>query len=473
MNVIACTDCGIDNPSSSRFCSRCGVALPKPNLHPVGSDLTPGNRLRDRYIIVRPLGRGGMGRTYLAEDMGRFNEWVTLKEMTPLIQGSQALQKAEELFQREAAILHKLSSPQIPRFWEFFREGRRLFLVQDYIEGQTYQSLLEERIARGQRFSEAEIIELLRQLLPVLSYLHSLGIIHRDVSPDNIICRASDGLPVLIDLGAVTQIPLEVAQAVSSLPDFAPSSSTTRLGKLGYAPDEQLRLGIVAPHSDLYALAVTALVLMTGKQPHQLIDSQTLNWVWQQELTLSPRLHHILSRMLAPRPSERFHCADEVLQQLSDDDLGVSTSTPTTNTVTFTPQAAHSQPTPVNNSGQGRLLDGSVEVPEEIHGWNWGAFFLPGLWCVPNRVWIGLAAWTDVSVITLPFTMGMTWPMMAVILGVKGNEWAWKSRRWKSVKQFKRHQRLWAIAGFFLVALCLLLLVLIVLIIVMLGKSLW
>lgn len=101
-------------------------------------------------------------------------------------------------------MLHKLQHPQIPRFWEFFGDDKRLFLVQDYIEGKTYQSLLEERIAAGQTFSEGEIIELLRQLLPVLSYLHSLGIIHRDISPDNLICRASDKLPVLIDLGGVT-----------------------------------------------------------------------------------------------------------------------------------------------------------------------------------------------------------------------------------------------------------------------------
>ncbi len=473
MYAIACTSCGKDNPSSARFCSRCGVPIPKPNPTPMGEGLTPGTRLRDRYIIVRPLGRGGMGRTYLAEDTGRFNEWVTLKELTPAIQGTYVLQKAEELFQREAAILHKLSSPQIPRFWEFFREGKRLFLVQDYIEGKTYQSLLEERIASGQPFSEAEIIKLFRQLLPVLSYLHSLGIIHRDVSPDNIICRASDEVPILIDLGGVRQISLEVAQTIPTEQTSAPSRSNTRLGKVGYAPDEQLRLGIAAPHSDLYALGATALVLMTGKQPQELIDPETLDWVWQQELSLSSRMSDILSRMLAFQPSERFQSAEEILQQLS---ASGGSETQMTNTVAFAPQPAPDQSapiknTPANNSGQGKLFDPSAEVPEEIHGWNWGAFFFPGLWCIPNRVWIGLIAWSDLSIITLPLTFGMTWPVIAVILGVKGNEWAWKSRRWKSIREFKRHQRLWAIAGFLLATIVLLLVALIVMMILTWGGS--
>jgi hypothetical protein len=192
--------------------------------------------------------------------------------------------------------------------------------------------------------------------------------------------------------------------------------------------------------------------------------------VWQQELTLSYGMSHTLNRMLAPRPSERFHCADEILQQLQTIDSSFS-ATKVMNTVAFAPQAAQPQASPANNSGQGKLLDASAQVPEEIHGWNWGAFFLPGLWCIPNRVWIGLVAWTDCSLVTLPLTLGMTWPMMSIILGVKGNEWAWKSRRWKSIKAFKRHQRLWAIAGFFLAAVFLLLLGLLVVTILALGFS--
>lgn len=476
MDAIACTSCGKANPFSSQFCSHCGVPLPEPIASSVNSALTAGTRLRDRYVIVLSLGRGGMGRTYLAEDRGRFNEWVTIKELTPVIRSAQVLQKAEQLFRREAAILHKLSSPQIPRFWEFFREGNRLFLVQDYIEGKTYQTLLEERIEKGQCFSEAEIIELLWQLLPVLSYLHSSGLVHRDISPDNIICRTLDGLTVLIDLGGVAQIPRETDQADSSSPIFVPSQSPTRLGKSGYSPEEQLRLGLVAPHCDLYALGVTSLVLMTGKQPQDLFDPHTLNWVWPEDLTLSPRMNYILNRMLAPHPIDRFHSANDVVQYLLATSSGIiADRPPLIDTFTVAPQAKLPQTnnTFVNNSGLGRLSDSSVSVPEEIQGWNWGAFFFPGLWCIPNQIWVGLMAWTGMLILSLPFILGLTWSIMAIVLGVKGNEWAWKSRRWKSLKAFKRHQRLWAIAGFGLLTIILLVCGFIVLMILALGKSLY
>ena len=461
MNSIACSSCGQENPSKDRFCSRCGVSLPQSYTNVSG--LTAGTRLRDRYIICHPIGQGGFSRTYLAQDTGRFNELVTLKELTPAYQEAYALQKSEELFQREAAILHKLASPQIPKFWEIFRDEQRLFLVQDYIEGKTYQTLLEERNATKKFFTETEIIELLQQLLPVLSYLHSCGVIHRDISPDNMICRASDGMPILIDLGGVTKITLELATTGNS-EYSAVSNSTTRLGKIGYAPDEQLRLGIAAPHSDLYALAVTTIVLMTGKQPQQLIDLETMEWNWQQYLSLSPILTSILNRMLASQPVERFQSAEEVLHQLE-------TENETSSTQVYSPLSQHQIQAPINNSGQGYLFNSSEKVPDEIQGWNWGAFFVPGVWCLTNHVWIGLISWTDFSIVTTVFTFGMTWPIMAIVLGVKGNEWAWKSRRWRSVKEFKRHQRLWTIVGFFIFIMLLILITLIVVGLLVLGLA--
>ncbi|MEG4283734.1 serine/threonine-protein kinase [Microcoleus sp. A006_D1] len=283
--------------------------------NPIYPDIT----LNNHYRIVRELGHGGFGRTYLAEDAHRFNEPCVLKEFAPQVQGSYALQKSEELFEREAGVLYKLQHNQIPRFREMFRvsiiDRGYLFLVQDYVPGQNYRFLLDARKRQGLRFIEAEINQLLIQILPVLEYIHSLGVIHRDISPDNLILRLSDGMPVLIDFGGVK----EVAATVESL--FAETNNTpapaTRIGKLGYAPVEQMQMGIVYPHSDLYALAATVLVLLTGKEPHQLLDSQTLNWNWRAECSLSPNMSLVLDKMLAHQPSQRYSSAREVLLALS------------------------------------------------------------------------------------------------------------------------------------------------------------
>ncbi|MEG4276260.1 serine/threonine-protein kinase [Microcoleus sp. MON1_C1] len=285
----------------------------------MNNPIYPGITLNNHYRIVRELGHGGFGRTYLAEDAHRFNEPCVLKEFAPQVHGSYALQKSEELFEREAGVLYKLQHNQIPRFRELFRvsisDRGYLFLVQDYVPGQTYRFLLDARKRQGLRFIEAEINQLLLQILPVLEYIHSLGVLHRDISPDNLILRLSDGMPVLIDFGGVKQ----VAATVESL--FAEANGApgpaTRIGKLGYAPVEQMQMGIVYPHSDLYALAATVLVLLTGKEPHQLLDSQTLNWNWRAECSVSPNLSLVLDKMLAQQPSQRYSSAREVMLALS------------------------------------------------------------------------------------------------------------------------------------------------------------
>jgi serine/threonine-protein kinase len=171
---------GHDNPPSNRFCQKCGQKLP----------LAIGQTLDKRYRIVSHLGQGGFGRTYLAEALHRFNELCVLKEFAPQVQGATELQKAKELFEREAGALHKLRHPQLPGFWELFQADMGggvgcLFLVQDYIEGQTYFDLFKS----GKRLRQAEVTQFLCQMLPLLSYIHSQGVIHRDISPDNIILR--------------------------------------------------------------------------------------------------------------------------------------------------------------------------------------------------------------------------------------------------------------------------------------------
>jgi len=313
MKSLFCSQ-GHDNPEGNRFCRLCGEMLPTIPRSPAGG--MANQTLGLRYRVVRELGHGGFGRTYLAEDTNRFHEFCVLKEFAPQVQGTEALQKAEELFEREAGILYKLQHPQIPRFRELFQadwQGKgRLFLVQDYVEGETYQALLRSRQNQGYSFTEADVTQLLVQLLPVLDYIHRCGVIHRDISPDNLMLRNADGLTVLIDFGGVKQAAAEVNSKLRQA--IATPVNVTRLGKVGYAPVEQMDRGEVFPHSDLYALAATVLVLLTGKEPQDLLVGNRRQW--QRQVKLSQPLINILNRMLDPYPAKRYQSAQEVMQAL-------------------------------------------------------------------------------------------------------------------------------------------------------------
>jgi serine/threonine protein kinase, bacterial len=350
MTNIYCSQ-GHQNPANSRFCLQCGekmVDTPVPIS--VNQGIQAGQTLGDRYVIIRQLGQGGFGRTYLAEDINRFKEACVLKEFSPQVQTPYVVQKAEELFQREASVLYKLQHPQIPRFRELLRlniQGKEsLFLVQDHVDGETYNSLLNSRQKRGLKFTEAEVRQLLQQLLPVLAYIHSLGVIHRDISPDNLMLRNSDQLPVLIDFGGVKQVAATVASQYYQTGAMASPTSGTLLGKIGFAPPEQMQTGVVSTHSDLYALAVTMLVLLTGKQPQELIDTYNLSWQWRREVVLSPEFAQIIDKMLSPVASDRYQTVNQLLQALNPQSANypptqaakpVPTVPPTSATVAFSP----------------------------------------------------------------------------------------------------------------------------------------
>lgn len=290
-----------------------------------GSELTPGTSVDRRYRIQCTLGRGGFGRTYLASDERRFGELCVLKEFVPNSQADPVVaQKLRELFQREAAILHKLDHPQIPKFFAGFEEGERLFIAQEYIDGKTYWRLLQERQRHRQTFSQREMVGWLRDLLRVLEYLHTQNIVHRDISPDNVMLPKGQKAPVLIDFGVVKQVIPHPHAAGSGEPDDLIQASVS-VGKFGYAPYEQIRMGQCSPRGDLYALAVTAVVLLTGKPPNLLIDSKSLEWQWKRWVRLDPRFTKILTQMMADKPQDRYPSAQAVLQALQPlcDELGI------------------------------------------------------------------------------------------------------------------------------------------------------
>ncbi|MEO0533664.1 MAG: serine/threonine-protein kinase [Cyanobacteria bacterium P01_A01_bin.123] len=263
--------------------------------------------LRGRYRPIKVLGRGGFGKTYLGQDSDRLNAYCVIKQFAPQTQGTKSFRKAIDLFQQEAERLHQLGEhPQIPTLQAYFEHDGFLYLVQQMIEGKT---LLQE-VRRSGTFDEDALRSLLMELLPVLRFIHEHNIVHRDVTPSNIILRKLDGKPVLIDFGVAKQF----SETLSHEPG-------TRIGTEGYAPIEQLRGGQAYPCSDLYSLGTTCLHLITGVKPEKLYSPLDGRWVWREELEkagnqLNPQLGDILDNLVKDLPSERYQSAEQVLTAL-------------------------------------------------------------------------------------------------------------------------------------------------------------
>jgi serine/threonine protein kinase len=269
--------------------------------------IAPDTLLQQRYRILNLLEDDELGRTYLATDGGRADAYCALIEAIPSAQSPTSVAAAKEFFKREVTPLYQLQHPQIPRFWTTIEEQNRLFLVRDYVAGTTYAKLLEERRNLGGVFAEAEVEQFLAQILPPIGYVHSKGTIHQDLSLANIICRDRDRLPVIVNFGVLTNF---INQLQS------PHGHQLAIGQPGYAPAEQLRSGQISPSTDLYALAVGAIVMLTGKDPSALIEGDRINWNWRRWTQISDEFATVLSRMLSFEPEDRYQSALEVSQAL-------------------------------------------------------------------------------------------------------------------------------------------------------------
>jgi serine/threonine protein kinase len=273
-----------------------------------------GTLINNRYQVQDILGQGGFGRTYLALDIERFDEPCVLKEFVPTHTERYAVQKARELFEREARILYKINHPQIPKFLAWFEHAESLFIVQEYIRGKTYFRLLNDRLSyQGQPFSQEEVSQWLQSLLSVLDYLHRNDIVHRDISPDNIMLPDGQWQPVLIDFGLVKQRVSQIWEITSN--NSGPLHAKSFVGKFGYSPPEQIRMGQCYPCSDLYSLAVTAIVLLTGKEPDALMN-RSLEWQWRSLVEVDDLWAEILDKMLSEKPGDRYQTAAEILALL-------------------------------------------------------------------------------------------------------------------------------------------------------------
>ncbi|MGD1912354.1 MAG: protein kinase [Rivularia sp. (in: cyanobacteria)] len=267
--------------------------------------------LNNRYQVIEVLGAGGFGETFLADDTHLpSRRRCVIKQLKPLLDEPKTYQNIQQRFEREAAILEFLGegSEQIPNLYAYFSENGLFYLVQEWIQGQTLTNIVEADGCLDQK----SVKEILLSLLPVLEYVHSKGIIHRDIKPDNIILRNSNRKPVLIDFGAVKET---VRTAIISSGN--PTKSMV-IGTPGYMPIEQ-GLGHPVFASDIYSLALTAIYLLTGKHPHELESNpQTAEIIWENYAPqrLSNSLKTVLSKAISPNVGDRYSTASKMLDAL-------------------------------------------------------------------------------------------------------------------------------------------------------------
>ncbi|MEH1872197.1 serine/threonine-protein kinase [Nostoc sp.] len=260
--------------------------------------------LRNRFEIVKHLGSGGSGDTYLAVDLdlpGR--PYCVVKHFQPKDTNPAVLPIAKSLFDREAEVLYQLGNnhDQIPRLFAHFNEDGDFYLVQEFIDG----NALTQEIVAGEPLSENAVLNLLKEILEVLSFVHENNIIHRDIKPQNLMRRHFDQKIVLIDFGSIKRI------------GALGAGLTISVGTPGYMPSEQAK-GKPKLCSDIYAVGMIGIQALTGLIPEQLQeDPNSGELLWRDQAQVSDALANILDTMVCDRYSQRYQSAAEALQALN------------------------------------------------------------------------------------------------------------------------------------------------------------
>jgi WD40 repeat protein/tRNA A-37 threonylcarbamoyl transferase component Bud32 len=270
-----------------------------------------GQLLGGRYQIIQVLAQGGFGQTYLANDTHRPGHPIcVVKQLRPTKQNPELMPKIQLWFKNEAEILERLGlHEQIPQLLAYFEEDKEFYLVQEYIAGHT----LTQELILGQSWDSQRVIHLLTGLLEILKFVHSYGVIHRDVKPSNLIRRQADGKLVLIDFGTVKQIPPLDEQGTPNL--------TLAVGTPAYMPPEQI-YGYPQLNSDIYAVGVIGIQAASGLSAQEvktLIDPHSPYAGikdWRDNTSISQELIDILGKMVDSDRRQRYQSVEEVLQDL-------------------------------------------------------------------------------------------------------------------------------------------------------------
>ena len=299
-----CPRCGYAVRDEVKFCPSCGAGVSGGWT----GKLSAGDVLCERYTIVRPLARGGMGAVYVATD-GRLGDApVAIKEMTPHHRpgDTAAWDQAVDEFRREAALLAHLSHPNLPHVRDQFATTHVEFLVMELVPGHTLRAELAQRT---QPVPLDEALNWFHQLSSVLDYLHQQlpQIIYRDLKPTNIMLRP-DGRIVLIDFG------------IARLYKPEKKNDTVIYGTPGYAPPEQYGLGQTDVRTDIYALAMVMHEVLTGFQPSTRAEARPPKASGLRE-DVPQHISDALHQALDPDPDDRFATISEFVAAMDQSPL--------------------------------------------------------------------------------------------------------------------------------------------------------
>lgn len=270
-------------------------------------DIQPGYCLANKYEVTKLLGEGGFGATFLVKSLMTAVPVIYVAKLQKLGDDHEENLDLLARFKKEAQVLQKLgvSHGQIPSLIDFFDFEGNFYLIQEFIQGNSLKEQLLVLLRDGYIMADNKAIELMLSLLEVVETVHQQNIIHRDIKPDNIILRKGDGKPVLIDFGIIKDV------EVSGL-----GKTGTVIGTPGYCPIEQ-QMGKPFFQSDLYAVGMTLLVLITGVPPHQfdITENYELDLTAVEEM-ISPPLFKWLKKAVAVLPQNRFESAEEMRETL-------------------------------------------------------------------------------------------------------------------------------------------------------------
>ncbi|MBV6624080.1 MAG: serine/threonine protein kinase [Rivularia sp. (in: Bacteria)] len=268
-----------------------------------------GNLICDRYQVIKILNQGMFCQTYIARDI-TIADYPTcvVKHFLPSDRIVLPVKTRRRLFTREVKALMKLDSYEyVPHLLNYFEQNQEFYLVQEFIQGHSLSSELKP----GKRWSENKVIELLQEVSNILVFVHSQGLIHRDVKPSNIMRRERDNRLVLIDFGAVKPMWNELVKN-----QHISDSTTIAIGTPGYMPYEQHQ-GKPVPSSDIYALGTIAIQAFTGIHPIELPKNpKTGEIVWRHLVCVNQGLAKTIDKMVSYHSQDRYDSAVAVLAAL-------------------------------------------------------------------------------------------------------------------------------------------------------------